>query len=294
MCRVSRSTNQTGVVSSVLTKVTFDAVRYGDTSWWNVGNPTRITVPWPGVYMVGGVLEWDGQNVGERYADIFKNNTTIISELAGGNAATALGTPNNMGTSPVILAANDYIELRGYQNSSGNRSILTEPWGPDMWAVYLGPAQVPATVPSGWNVLSKGADQAVINSATLVDDNAMLAPLLASTKYRINGRIFFDTTAAGDFKYTFAFSGTTALVRGNVIVTVPGAAPAEAAILTALPSSSGVAVIGTGTTGGWAEFDFIIHVTNAGNFRWQFAQNTATNDTGAITRAGSYMEYAIA
>jgi hypothetical protein len=28
-------------------------------------------------------------------------------------------------------------------------------------------------------------------------------------------------------------------------------------------------------------------------FAIQFSQNTATNDTGAIVRAGSYMEYAI-
>jgi hypothetical protein len=140
LCRVSRATNQTGVVTSTLTKITFDAVRYGLTSWWSAGAPTRITVPTAGYYIVGASCEFDASATGARYADIFKNNTTILAELAGGGANTAADTPSLVGEAPVLLAANDYIEARVYQNSGANRTLLTEPWGPDMWAIFLGEA----------------------------------------------------------------------------------------------------------------------------------------------------------
>lgn len=136
--RVSRGTNQTGVVTSTLTKVTFDAVRYGDTSWWSAGSPTKITLPLTGYYTVGGVVEFSANVNGERYADIFKNNTTIVSELAGGVACTTGGFPVCQGSSPALFAAGDFIEMRVYQNSGTDRILLTEPWGPDMWAFFEG------------------------------------------------------------------------------------------------------------------------------------------------------------
>lgn len=148
---------------------------------------------------------------------------------------------------------------------------------------------------SGWAILSKAADQTVTNSATLVDDNTLTFSMAASTKYRIRGRIFFDTTAAADIKYTFVGPASPTLVRGELIGTIAGGTPAATAISTAYPSSSGVALAGSGTTGGWISFDFIVqNGSNAGAFTFRFAQNTQTNDSGAIVRAGSYMEYNVA
>jgi hypothetical protein len=142
-------------------------------------------------------------------------------------------------------------------------------------------------------MVSKAADQTVTNSATLTDDTALtLGTLAASTKYRIRGRIFFDTTAAGDFKFAFVFGGTVTLERWELVRTVPGAAPAEVAIGTANPGT--IALTGTGTTGGWLSLDMVLHVNGSGTFKFQFAQNSQTNDSGAIVRAGSYLEYAVA
>jgi hypothetical protein len=149
---------------------------------------------------------------------------------------------------------------------------------------------------TGWTTLSKSADQPVINSAALVSDNTLTFPMLASTKYRVRGKIFFDTTAAGDFKYTFTGPASPTGIRTKTISAVPGAAPTLSAIGTVYPSAAGVAITSTsGTTGGYIEIDFIVwNGVNAGNFTFQFAQNTATNDTGAIVRAGSYLEFSIA
>lgn len=144
-------------------------------------------------------------------------------------------------------------------------------------------------------MLSKAADQTVTNSAVLVSDSVLQFAMAANTKYRIRARVFFDTTAAGDFKYTLAGPASPTLVRAEGMINAPAVPPAFNAVATTYPPAAGVAVVGTGTTGGWFALDMIVHNgPNAGTFAFQFAQNTATNDTGAIVRAGSYLEYAVA
>lgn len=164
----------------------------------------------------------------------------------------------------------------------------TGPSGADGAAGPTGPA-------SGWTVLSKAADQTRNNSAVLVADDTLSFSMLANTKYRIRGRIYYDTTAAADFKYTFVGPASPTLVRSEIKAVAAGGTPAFAAVGTAYPSSTGVALTGNAATGGFIEFDFVVHNgANAGTFQFQFAQNTQTNDTGAIVRAGSYLEYAAA
>jgi hypothetical protein len=117
--------------------------------------------------------------------------------------------------------------------------------------------------------------------------------MATTTKYRIRAVIFYDTTAAGDFKWAMSGPSAPTLVRGSVQSCIAGGTPAFTVITTAATGSTTLA--GTGTTGGLIQFDLIWH-NNANNasFTFQFAQGTQTNDTGAIVRAGSYMEYAIA
>jgi hypothetical protein len=156
--------------------------------------------------------------------------------------------------------------------------------------------QVPPTgAAAGWTTISKAADQTVANSATLTDDTALQFAMAANAKYRIRARIFWDTTAAADFKFTFIGPASPTLYRAELVAPIAGAAPAWAAVATAYPAAAGVALVGTGTTGGFIVFEAIIHNgANAGAFKFQFAQNTATADTGAIVRAGSYLEWATA
>ncbi len=145
-------------------------------------------------------------------------------------------------------------------------------------------------------MLSQAATQIVANSAVLADSNTMTFAMAANTKYRVRGVIFYDTTATGDMKYTFVGPASPTLFRSEILATIAGGTPAFSAIATAYPSSSGVALIGTGTTGGQIVFDIIVHngANATPNFKLQFAQNTQTNDSGAQVLAGSYMEYAVA
>lgn len=144
-----------------------------------------------------------------------------------------------------------------------------------------------------WILLSCPADQAIINSATLATSTYMQFPMVASKSYLIRGIVFIDTTATGDAKYAFTAPGSPTLTRGMRWTCVPGGTPAFAAIDTATLGST--ALLSATTSGAFVGFEILFqNATTVATFGFQFAQNTATNDTGCIIRAGSYLEYALA
>lgn len=137
-CRVSRSTNQS-INNTTLTKISYDAVRLGDASWWSAGDPTKITVPYTGYYTIGGHVEWDLNATKSRYADIYVNNTLRGAEMTGGWGCVVTDNPQCNGQSLYFLRAGDYIECRVYQNSGGALNALAESdLCPDMWAIFEG------------------------------------------------------------------------------------------------------------------------------------------------------------
>lgn len=139
-CRVKRGGAAQSIPNTTLTKVQFDAVRYGDPTWWNAGNPTRITVPITGSYHVGAIIEWQsGSAVGSRYADIFWNNVSRLAEMAGGFATVATDNAQCVGSAIAPLTAGDFIECRVYQNTGGAQTLFPEAdLCPDMFAYFLG------------------------------------------------------------------------------------------------------------------------------------------------------------
>lgn len=145
----------------------------------------------------------------------------------------------------------------------------------------------------GWNMLSKSADQAVINSVTLTNDSALQFYMQVSTKYRARGVVFYDTTAAGDFQYGFTAPAAPTLCRFERTDCAPGVAPAERAVDVATPGATDLSGGGAGTTGGYIKFEVIFqNGANAAAFAFQFSQKNASSDTGAIVRAGSWLEWA--
>lgn len=141
-----------------------------------------------------------------------------------------------------------------------------------------------------WQTISLASDQTVNNSVTLAS-TALTVAVAANTKYRIRGCAFLDTTAAADVKYSIVGPASPTLARISRTHAVPGVAPVAAILDSALPAAAALA--GTGTTGGYVKWEMILHNgANAGSVVFQFAQNTQTNDTGAILRAGSYIEFA--
>lgn len=148
------------------------------------------------------------------------------------------------------------------------------------------------TASIAWQTLSKAASETRQSGTTLADDGTLVFAVAASTKYRVRGVVFFDTTAAADFKYGFAVPASPTLVRIVRVDCVSGGTPAANAVDVANVSTATLA--GSGTTGGYVSFDYLLHNgTTAGNWSFQWAQGTSTAaDTTVL--AGSYVEYSIA
>lgn len=134
------------------------------------------------------------------------------------------------------------------------------------------------------------SDVTVANSTTFATATGMSASLAASKKYLIRGAVLFDTTAQGDFKFQFTGPASPTMVRILNITNVPGATSLGSVVHTAFSTSS--SITGTGTTGGAVQFSGVVQTSagNSGTLAFQFAQASAQNDSGAIVRAGSYLE----
>ena len=141
-----------------------------------------------------------------------------------------------------------------------------------------------------WTLVAKSANETCQNDNTLNNDNTLSFAMDATSKYIIRGRIFFDTTAAGDFKYTFT-AGTLTLIRGRRSHIIPGTTAPVDTFDSTIPSSLGIAVVGTGTTGGYIDFDYVVHSNGSGTWMFQWCQNTADNNPGTVVLAGSYLEW---
>lgn len=147
--------------------------------------------------------------------------------------------------------------------------------------------------PSGWIMKSKAGDETRINNAVLSNDADLQFSMAANTKYRIRINIFWDTTAAGDYKFAITGPASPTLVRSARRQAVAGVLPAGVVEDVAYLGST--ALVSATALGNTLYIEMIVHNgANAGTFAIQFAQNTQTNDTGVIHRAGSYLEYAVA
>lgn len=134
------------------------------------------------------------------------------------------------------------------------------------------------------------SDVTVTNSTTFATATGMSASLAASKKYLIRGSVLFDTTAAGDFKFQFTGPASPTVVRVFCITNSPGQTTPASVGLTAFSAST--TILTNSTTGGGIQFTGVVHTSagNAGTIAFQFAQNAQSNDSGAIVRAGSFLE----
>lgn len=151
------------------------------------------------------------------------------------------------------------------------------------------PAQLPAAGGSAWTTVKKTADT-IKTDASLATDPHLQVALLAATRYAVRGKIFFDTGATSDFKWRHAGPASPALVRLRRAWMLPGATAFAGIAVDQAFSAADLALAGTGTNGGYVEFDGIVLTVAAGTFAIQWAQNTATAGQPTTVRAGSYLE----
>lgn len=143
-----------------------------------------------------------------------------------------------------------------------------------------------------WTMVKKTSDTTRTASTTITADPALSFSMAANTKYYVRVRVFFDTTAAGDFKFRHVGPASPTLVRLRRTHIIPSATAFAGIAVDQAFSAADVAMAGTGTNGGYVEIEGVVHNgANAGTFSFSWAQNTS--DAGnTIVRAGSYIEYA--
>jgi hypothetical protein len=139
-----------------------------------------------------------------------------------------------------------------------------------------------------WTTVRKTADESRASNTTFTNDSDLIFTVPANKTVAVRGVIWFSTPAAADFKYRFAFSGTLIwLEHDNHGAGVTGVGSED--IGTASPISG--TVLGTGTDGGYVEFDGLLTADSVGrNFNFAWAQNTSTASNTTV-RKGSYIEY---
>lgn len=136
----SRSTNQT-ITTSTQTKISFDAVDSDDWNCWDLSpNPTRLTVPIAGRYLITATASFAAASAGHRAINILKNNTTEIARSDFLPVSNSIDTHSTVVTPSETLAAGDYIELRAWHNKGTDLDIVAAgDHFPTLSLIYLGP-----------------------------------------------------------------------------------------------------------------------------------------------------------
>lgn len=125
-CQVSLSANQS-IPNSAFTVVNFGAEDIDTDSIWNIGAPSRLTVP-VGVSKIrlSAGVSWSGNSTGLRYLEFYKNGGGVppAGSVAQGIPANTNYNAVNCTGGVMSVSAGDYFELRVLQNSGGSLNVL--------------------------------------------------------------------------------------------------------------------------------------------------------------------------
>jgi hypothetical protein len=107
---------------NVVTVMTFDTVIADNDGFWDPAHPTRLTVPWSGLYFIHGNIEFTANTGGARQVYFRKNGRTTGTDpdsvdLGHGEpylvGPTPTDTPQVHAHCAAVLAAGDYVEMFG-------------------------------------------------------------------------------------------------------------------------------------------------------------------------------------
>jgi len=135
----SRSTAQT-IPTATQTKVAFDAVDSDGWNCWDLSpNPTRLTVPLTGRYIITGNVAFEAASSGHRAINILKNNSVELARSDFNPVSNSVDTHSTVTCHAVSLTKGEYVELRVWQNSGSDLDIMnTGDHNPKMSLIYLG------------------------------------------------------------------------------------------------------------------------------------------------------------
>ncbi len=121
--RVKGSSNQT-IANTTYTILPFNQETYDTSNFHDTStNNSRLTIPsgLSGYYYIYANLNWNGSTSGYRRQQIYKNGSTSVFEV---DITFSQDIWMNVHSSTTLyLSATDYLEMRVYQTSGGNRSV---------------------------------------------------------------------------------------------------------------------------------------------------------------------------
>lgn len=130
-CSASQQSSVQTLTTATWAAITFDTEDYDtDTMHNNTTNPSRFTANTAGLYELRGYIFYSSNATGVRYAQLRKNaagsstgGTELLTEIFNA-VGTSTSTRGPGASKEVYLAAGDYVELFGYQNSGASLALL--------------------------------------------------------------------------------------------------------------------------------------------------------------------------
>lgn len=140
--RVTNSVAQAAMSVPTVNVLTFDSERF-DTAGLHdsSANPTRLTAPIAGLYVVTANVSWDSMsNVGARELALRRNGTDIVARDVVAPSPAPNTTEQTL-TTVASLAAGDFVEVTLRQNSGGPLPVNAfAQHSPEFSMVWLTPA----------------------------------------------------------------------------------------------------------------------------------------------------------
>ena len=128
-------------------------------------------------------------------------------------------------------------------------------------------------------VVRKTSNQTVTSSTVLVNDTALVLPVLANEVWRFEFDILYDGASAGDIKIAFTFPASGEIVAGGIALDAGGTVTSNAFSGTTTPTAS-VAYAAFGTGAGNKIFlripGVFINAGTGGSLTLQWAQQTSS------------------
>lgn len=107
----------TNLANNTATVIPLATQLWDNANVWDAGQPSRLTAPIDGRYLILANVGFDANAVGRRICQIRANGVTMVTEQATNTAAT--GTAVIHAASEYDLNAGQYVEMLGLQTSGG-------------------------------------------------------------------------------------------------------------------------------------------------------------------------------